>query len=432
MSEKHIKTSSQGQGQEPSSSCWPSGAGGEIKLTRYRKLRPNGDTYVYEKETRYDPQRRYNVVLRTRLLGKIPAGGSEMVPTRHKSRSKAAAKAALKTGTSATALPRPVVELQVRPGQLLDYLSSESGLGTELSRAFGSEEGLSLLSLAWCALCSRGTLAEIADWGLNHALPASQELTRAELELLCFDLGSDRPGQQDFFQGRSELLAADGGKALLIDLPELDLLLLCSRAHFQVLSFARLPPGDAARMVLMFVQEELAAYCKEDCLQGFISEKDLKPDDEAAWQLKARIEHFAAHCRPLFDLTGLTSDEEEECWRGRLLIFFTALCLYLKMEAKLKQTQDSVAADLKRLQQISGGAGTELTAALSSLLTWLKNRDARRVLAWFDGPRMHEGSALTPAAQRRMSQECLTRDLLFLRYFGYSAWAEQHPQGLLL
>lgn len=240
MSEKHIKTPSQAQGQEPSPGC-PSGAGGEIKLTRYRKLRPNGDTYVYEKETRYDPQRKYNVVLRTKLQGKIPAGGSEMVPTRHKSRSKAADKAAPKAGTSATAMPRPGVELQVRPGQLLDYLSSESDLGTELSRAFGSEEGLSLLSLAWCALCSRGTLAEIADWGLNHALPASQELTRAELELLCFDLGSDRPGQQDFFQGRSELLAADGGKALLIDLPELDLLLLCSRAHFQVLSFA--PPA---------------------------------------------------------------------------------------------------------------------------------------------------------------------------------------------
>ena len=43
-----------------------------------RRKRANGDVYVYEKTTRYDPEKGYEVSLGYRLLGKIPAGKKDM------------------------------------------------------------------------------------------------------------------------------------------------------------------------------------------------------------------------------------------------------------------------------------------------------------------------------------------------------------------
>lgn len=51
-----------------------------------RETRPNGDDYVYERVTEYDPQTKRTKTVSTRLLGKIPAGSTEMIPTRPKLR----------------------------------------------------------------------------------------------------------------------------------------------------------------------------------------------------------------------------------------------------------------------------------------------------------------------------------------------------------
>ena len=55
---------------------------GKILKYRYSKVQKNGDTYIYERQTRYDPKKKYNVVLSERLLYKIPKGETEPVPTR--------------------------------------------------------------------------------------------------------------------------------------------------------------------------------------------------------------------------------------------------------------------------------------------------------------------------------------------------------------
>ncbi|MBQ8161857.1 MAG: hypothetical protein IJ083_14090 [Clostridia bacterium] len=59
---------------------------GPIRTIHVHRKRPNGDVYVYEQDIRYDPDRHFNRTIQSRLLGKIPAGSDEMVPTRTRNR----------------------------------------------------------------------------------------------------------------------------------------------------------------------------------------------------------------------------------------------------------------------------------------------------------------------------------------------------------
>ncbi len=60
----------------------------EIKTRTTHQPQKSGDIYVIERQTRYDPGKKYNVVISSRIIGKIPKGQETMVATRPKRRSK--------------------------------------------------------------------------------------------------------------------------------------------------------------------------------------------------------------------------------------------------------------------------------------------------------------------------------------------------------
>ena len=60
----------------------------EIKTRTIHQPQKNGDIYVIERQTRYDPVKKYNVVISSRIIGKIPKGQEAMVATRPKRSSK--------------------------------------------------------------------------------------------------------------------------------------------------------------------------------------------------------------------------------------------------------------------------------------------------------------------------------------------------------
>ncbi len=62
----------------------PAKASCEVKTRTVRQPQKNGDIYVIERQTLYDPVKKYNVVLSSRIVGKIPKGGTSVVPTRPK------------------------------------------------------------------------------------------------------------------------------------------------------------------------------------------------------------------------------------------------------------------------------------------------------------------------------------------------------------
>ena len=64
----------------------PAKASCEIKTRIVRQTQKNGDIYVIERKTQYDPVKKYNVVLSSRIVGKIPKGETSVVPTRPKRR----------------------------------------------------------------------------------------------------------------------------------------------------------------------------------------------------------------------------------------------------------------------------------------------------------------------------------------------------------
>ena len=65
----------------------PAKASCEIKVRTVRQPQKNGDIYIIERRTQYDPVKKYNVVLSSRIIGKIPKGMEEVVSTRPKRRS---------------------------------------------------------------------------------------------------------------------------------------------------------------------------------------------------------------------------------------------------------------------------------------------------------------------------------------------------------
>ena len=50
---------------------------GEVKTGIIRKKQKNGDIYIYERQTVYDPEKKYNRILNSKLIAKIPKGSEE-------------------------------------------------------------------------------------------------------------------------------------------------------------------------------------------------------------------------------------------------------------------------------------------------------------------------------------------------------------------
>ena len=67
----------------------PAKPSGEIKTSTIRQPQKNGDIYLLERRTIYDPEKKYNRILSTKLIAKIPTGEKDPVPTRPKRGKKA-------------------------------------------------------------------------------------------------------------------------------------------------------------------------------------------------------------------------------------------------------------------------------------------------------------------------------------------------------
>ena len=62
----------------------PAKPSGEIKTKIIPVPQKNGDIYLMERKTQYDPEKKYNRVISSKLVSKIPKGEKNPVPTRPK------------------------------------------------------------------------------------------------------------------------------------------------------------------------------------------------------------------------------------------------------------------------------------------------------------------------------------------------------------
>ena len=178
----------------------------EILITRKthvgirRETRSNGDVYVYERVTGYDPKTQKTKTLSTRLLGKILAGSTEMIPTRPK-----------KKRSEVIEAPVQAVRTHVGLQKILEWAGHESGIDADLQRSFEIGDALKLSSIARYWVATDGdTLPRMESWQVMNPLPYGHPITQDVYGKLFASVGRNESGVQSYFQCRGQRVSSTG------------------------------------------------------------------------------------------------------------------------------------------------------------------------------------------------------------------------------
>ena len=188
----------------------PRKASGETKTDRYIESRPNGTTYVYERSRKYDPVKKYNVNLGTKLLGILKPGTTDYHDNSN----------ILTTRPKRKAIPASVTAHKSRTGMIdiIKHISRISGIENELEAALPGEEGVSqkLLTCAWFLFATDGdSMPKIRTWTKKYEgiLPYRHgTITKDMYHDLYYELGHREEVKQSIFKSRTDSL---GDEAIL-------------------------------------------------------------------------------------------------------------------------------------------------------------------------------------------------------------------------
>ncbi len=176
----------------------PAKASCEIKTRTVRQPQKNGDIYIIERQTQYDPVKKYNVVLSSRIIGKIPKGETSVVSTRPKRRS------GEKVSVSDAPDP-PVKAIRRKVGMMdiIDHIGKASGIDDAIYAATDQGTAQKLLSLARYLLATNGqSFPGITTWQYTHPLPYEDGLSEDIYHSLFEAVGRDESLIQSFFASR--------------------------------------------------------------------------------------------------------------------------------------------------------------------------------------------------------------------------------------
>src|SRR5574344_887070 len=177
----------------------PAKASGEIKTRVVRQIQKNGDIYVIERKTIYDPDRKYNKVLSGRIVSKIPKGGDVPIPTRPKRHKgeKASNSDAASGGLHATRSKTGMMDI-------ISHLGTISGIDDAIYDNTDTGTAQKILSLARYLLATNGqSLPGITTWQYTHALPYEDGISEDIYSGLFDKIGRDESLQQNFFACRA-------------------------------------------------------------------------------------------------------------------------------------------------------------------------------------------------------------------------------------
>lgn len=160
------------------------------KTRRVNVKRSNGDTYVYERITKYNPEKQFNEVISSHLIGKIPAGGEEIVPTRQRR------KESLSIHTASSK--------RVGVTDILEWIGRESGIDQDLFRSTDRTTAEKIISIAryWTANPGR-TLPYMEEWQVSHEVPYADGMSQDSCYSLMKTAGMDEELRQKFFHARA-------------------------------------------------------------------------------------------------------------------------------------------------------------------------------------------------------------------------------------
>lgn len=184
----------------------PAKPSGEIKTKIIHQPQKNGDIYVLERKTIYDPDKKYNKVLSSKLIGKIPKGEKDLVPT-HPRKGKAT-KSNKETGIVSAR------RMHVGMMDIIDYIGKVSGIDDAVYASTDIGTAQKIISLARYLLATNGqSLPGIQTWQFNHPLPYEDGISEDVYHNLFVQVGMDESLQQSFFQKRCESLSDEDALA---------------------------------------------------------------------------------------------------------------------------------------------------------------------------------------------------------------------------
>ena len=186
----------------------PAKPSGEVKTKIVRVPQKNGDIYLMERQTQYDPVKKYNRVISSKLVSKIPKGEKDPVPTRPK-----AAK-----GHRSEAKSGKLSASRIRVGMMdiVDHIGTVSGIDAAVYASTDLGTAQKIISIARYLFASNGqTLPGIQTWQFSHPLPYASGISEDIYHDLFNRIGLDESLQQNFFKERCSLL--EGNDAIAYD-----------------------------------------------------------------------------------------------------------------------------------------------------------------------------------------------------------------------
>ena len=168
----------------------PRKASGEPKTKRIERRQANGDIYVYEVTTLYNPAKRYNEHVSSKLLGKKSSDGTELIPTRPRKIS----------GTSNVRAIRKTVGVT----DILEWIGRESGIDEDILSSADKGTAQKIISFArfWMANPDK-TIHRIEEWQISHTIPYQEGMSEDTCYLLMKQLGQDITVAQKYFGYRA-------------------------------------------------------------------------------------------------------------------------------------------------------------------------------------------------------------------------------------
>jgi hypothetical protein len=147
--------------------------------------------YIYERITKYNPEKHFNEVISNHLIGKIPAGKTEMVSTRpHRAK---------------TSVPEFASCKRVGVTDILEWIGRESGVDQDLLHAADRATAEKILSIAryWSANPGK-TIPFIEEWQISHDIPYQDGISQDGCYALMKAIGTDAGMRQKFFCARAD------------------------------------------------------------------------------------------------------------------------------------------------------------------------------------------------------------------------------------
>ena len=163
---------------------------GQVRVTQ-----KNGDVYVYERVTAYNPDTMKTYTVKKTLIGKIPSGQNEMIPTRPKKKSLKGSKDV-----------EPIVQAsRTRTGatEILKWAGVESGITEHLHSCFPEGDAQKIETLAQYFVATDGrTIFHLEKWQFEHETPYRDGMSEDCCGRLFEDIAMNESGIQSYFSHR--------------------------------------------------------------------------------------------------------------------------------------------------------------------------------------------------------------------------------------